>query len=150
VKREENDEESAMRHYRLRVQRIEEEKPVDLEWNPRILYEPPKAYPSKRKTTYLIQIICNDIRVYDIANIADKAAARKRYMRIKRDLRSQNKEDFEKRYEIYEMSESDKDAVEEKYEEKDINNDNKAIISQLRNAMLFAGEVRINKDKKNK
>jgi hypothetical protein len=84
--------------YRLRVQRIEEEKPADLDWRPDILYMPPKAYPSKRKKVYLFQIVSRKAGKQDIALIENKTEAKKRYYRLKTDLEKMSLCEFETKY----------------------------------------------------
>jgi hypothetical protein len=84
--------------YRLRVQRIEEEKPADLEWRSDILYTPSKAYPSKRKKIYLFQIISRKSGKQDIAYIESKAEAKRKYYRLKTDLEGMGLCEFEAKY----------------------------------------------------
>lgn len=87
--------------YRVRLLKIDEELPADLEWEENILYTSPKAYPSKLKVTYRLQILAQDKKEkYEIANLRDKRDAKKRLRAIKDDLRELTKMEFDAKYDI--------------------------------------------------
>lgn len=129
--------------YRLRVQRIEEEKPADLEWRSDILYMPSKAYPSKLKKIYLFQIISRKTGKQDIAYIESKAEAKKKYYRLKADLEEMRLCEFEAKYGlsasgVVDCTGSDNDAANDAVETGKID-------PVLSDAMIFAGINKVDK-----
>lgn len=141
MENEDSKNEIAGNYYRLRVQKIEEERPIDFEWRTDVLYTPPKAYPSKRKMMYLMQLIGKDIKTYDIALVDNKVEAKKRYEKVKRELETLSNNEFEEKYGISakelggKRENEEKDTTDERKDEKRI----------LEEAILFAGEIRVEK-----
>lgn len=87
-------------YYRVRVLQMDEELPADLEWREDILYRGSKAYPSKLKVTYRIQILTRENVVHEIANLREKREAKKRYKAIREDLHELSKMKFDEKYKI--------------------------------------------------
>lgn len=87
--------------YRVRFMKIDEELPADLEWKENILYTSPKAYPSRLKVTYRLQILAQDNKEkHEIAILRDKKEAKKRFRAIKNDLKELTKMEFDEKYNI--------------------------------------------------
>jgi len=87
-------------YYRVRVLKMDEELPADLEWREDVLYRAPKTYLSKLKVTYRIEILTRDNAVREIANLRDKREAKKRYRAVKEDLHELSKMKFDEKYGI--------------------------------------------------
>jgi hypothetical protein len=128
------------------VQRIEEEKPADLEWRSDILYMPSKAYPSKRKKIYLFQIISRKSGKQDVAYIESKAEAKQKYYRLKTDLEGMGLCEFEAKYglsasgvvDCSDSEGSDEDAVNDAAEIAKVD-------PILGDAMIFSGVNKVSK-----
>ncbi|MBE0447756.1 MAG: hypothetical protein IBX64_06610 [Actinobacteria bacterium] len=88
-------------YYRVRHIRVDEEVPIALEWRDDILYASPKAYPSRLKVTYRLQVVTVDNRIiYEIAAVRSRKEAKKRLREMKEDLRELTKMEFDDRYRI--------------------------------------------------
>ena len=87
-------------YYRVRLIRVDEELPDDLEWRNDILYTSPKAYPSKLKITYRLQVLTLDNNLHEPAILQSKKAAKKRLRRIEGDLQELTKMQFDDKYGI--------------------------------------------------
>ncbi|MCL6472137.1 MAG: hypothetical protein K6T91_04920 [Firmicutes bacterium] len=97
--------------YRVRVLKVNEELPADLEWREDILYREPKTYEGKLKVSYRIQIVTQDKKIHEIANITNRRAAKSRLRRIKEHLRDLTKMEFDKKYKIHDTCECRKNAI---------------------------------------
>ncbi|MDI6717288.1 MAG: hypothetical protein QME63_10165 [Actinomycetota bacterium] len=85
-------------YYRVRLLRVEEELPADLEWRDDILFIEPE-YPGKLKVTYRLQLVTKDSReVFEIASVSNRKEAKKRYKEALDDLRDLSKMDFDEKY----------------------------------------------------
>lgn len=114
-------------YYRVRRIRVDEEVPLDLEWRQDILYTSPKAYPSRLKITYRLQVLMADNRIFEIAVIRNKKEAEKRIRKMKEDLRELTKMEFDEKYGIEDEA--------------------TFVAQQQDNTMLFIGVKRVNSDK---
>lgn len=114
-------------YYRARVIKVHGERPVDLEWREDVLYTAPKAYPSKLQIHYHIQVLNLENTVYELAVIKDRSEARKKYKRLKDDLRQMTKLKFDEKYSVVDTIEST--AVNPMRVDKEL----------FGNAMLFTG-----------
>lgn len=97
-------------YYRVRLLKVFEERPVDLEWRDDVLYRSPKKYPSKRKVTYRLQVLNRNNRVHEVAWLQDKREAKKRLSQMEEDLQELTKMKFDNKYGIVETS-ADTDLV---------------------------------------
>lgn len=97
--------------YRVRVLKVNEELPADLEWREDILYREPKTYEGKLKVSYRIQIVAQDKTIYEIANITNGRAAKSRLKRIKEHLRDLTKMEFDSKYNINDTCDYKKDTI---------------------------------------
>ncbi|HEY3374091.1 MAG TPA: hypothetical protein VGK02_03395 [Candidatus Aquicultor sp.] len=93
--------------YRARVIKVHEERPVDLDWREDILYTAPKAYPSKLMTSYRVQVLAPDKTIHELANLRDRAEARKRIRSVRHDLKRLTKMEFNKKYDIVDTTDTD-------------------------------------------
>jgi hypothetical protein len=139
-RKEDLDEGCLTAHYRLRVQRIEEERPADLDWRSDVLYTEPRAYPSETKKYYHIHLIVDGVHVKDIAYISDRSEAKKKYYEVKNDLKKLSKPEFDAKYGMNEgLQEIDMEAV--LVAKKDLD-------KAFDEAMMFVGEKRVHVDNK--
>lgn len=90
-------------YYRARLLRVFEERPDDLEWREDILYRAPKAYPSKAKATYRLQLLTTENKVIELAIIESEREAKKRYKKLARELKEMTKMKFDEQYNIEEV-----------------------------------------------
>lgn len=91
-------------YYRVRVLKMDEELPADLEWRDDILYRAPKAYPSKLKVTYRLQLLTRENAVHETASLRDKREVKNRLKAIREDLRELSKMKFDEKYGIEDIS----------------------------------------------
>ncbi|MBS3908885.1 MAG: hypothetical protein KGZ93_04585 [Actinobacteria bacterium] len=90
-------------YYRARLLRVFEERPDDLEWREDILYRAPKAYPSKVKVTYRLQVLTTENKVIEFAILESGREAKRRYKKMARDLGEMTKMGFDETYGIEEV-----------------------------------------------
>ncbi|MDI6816140.1 MAG: hypothetical protein QME41_02965 [Actinomycetota bacterium] len=90
-------------YYRVRLLRVFEERPDDLEWREDILYRAPKAYPSKVKVTYRLQVLTTENKVIELAILESGREAKRRYKKMARDLKEMTKMRFDETYDIEEV-----------------------------------------------
>ncbi len=98
-------------YYRVRVLKIHEELPADLEWREDVLFREPKAYPSKLKVTYRIHILTQGRTAHEIANLRSGKEVKSKLRKVKEDLRELTKMQFDKKYKISDTSDYSKDRV---------------------------------------
>ncbi|HZD60494.1 MAG TPA: hypothetical protein VE439_08605 [Anaerolineae bacterium] len=87
-------------YYRIRHLQVDEEVPVDLEWRSDILYSSPKAYPSRLKVTYRLQVVTAENIIHEIAIVKSKKEAKERLRKMKQDLHELTKMEFDDKYGI--------------------------------------------------
>lgn len=87
-------------YYRARLLRVLEERPDDLEWREDILYRAPKAYPSKVKATYRLQLLTTENKAMELSILESEREAKKRYKKLVRDLKEMTKMKFDENYNI--------------------------------------------------
>ncbi len=98
-------------YYRVRMLTVGEELPADLEWRDDVHYESPKAYPSKLKTTYRIQVLDYTKMVFEIANLRDKREAKRRLKALQEDLQELTKMKFDEKYGIEDLGTDDVSVI---------------------------------------
>lgn len=114
-------------YYRARLLRVFEERPDDLAWSDDILYRAPKAYPSKSKTTYRLQVLTTDNRVFELAIIESGREAKLRHKKMGKDLKALTKMKFDEKY-----------GIDDSYV---------LVTPEIKDAMYFSGVEIVSKDR---